>query len=259
MKAIVMIFVSLALGFGAVLAQDGTDDRFIERAAVADMRASDLMGATVYVTETPVVATTVDAVPDVWESVASVDDFVVSPHGEIRGLLVDVGGFLGIGARTVMVDMDAVHVVHELDSEAVHVVLVATREDLENAREFEEDSITGRFRSDYTGRIGVPEVPDDRFTPVPVTELTVDELTGADVYDRHGDRVTGVSDVVLSSGGDEVEALLIDVGGFLGLFSHTVSVDVEQLEIQADARTDELRVFLDLSEEQLEALPEYQP
>ena len=72
------------------------------------------------------------------------------------------------------------------------------------------------------------------------------------------ERVTGINDVVLSSDGDDVEAVLVDVGGFLGLFTHTVFVSLEQLDVQRDAEQDEVRVYLDLSQEQLESLPEHE-
>ena len=256
MKATMMILITLVIGFGMAFAQVETDDRFLERAAVTDLRASDLMGATVYVTDAAVVTTTVDEPLENWESVASVDDFVVAPDGRIRGVLVDVGGFLGIGARTVMVDMDALQLVHERDSDTVHVVLTATREELENAPEFDEDTIASQARTDFAGRLGVPETPPAGFEPVAATELTVDDLTGADVYDRYGDRVSGIADVVLSPSADEVEAVLIDVGGFLGLFTRTVAIDIDQLVIQTGA-DGEVRVYLDMTEEQLEALPEH--
>jgi len=258
MKTILIALSSLMLGLGAALAQAETNDPFLQRAAATDLRASSLMGATVYVSETRAVATVVDGVLDEWESVANVDDFVTSPDGHIRGLLIDVGGFLGIGARTVMVDMDALQVVHERDSDTVHVVLAATREALENAPEFDADTIGSQSRSDFAGRVGVPETPAAGFEAVAPAALTVDALTGAAVYDRFGDRVSGVSDVVLSPAGDQVEAVVIDVGGFLGLFAHTVEVDMDRLQILTDAESGDVRVFLDMSQEELEALPEYE-
>jgi hypothetical protein len=257
MKAITIIVSALVLGASAAFAQVATDDPFRERAAVTDFRASELMGATVYVSDAAIVTTSVEGVPEAWESVANVDDLVTTMHGEIRGVLIDVGGFLGIGARTVMVDMDALHVVHERDANAVHVVLNATREALENAPEFDEGSIARQYRTDFDGRVGVPAVPPTGFEHVAPRDLTADDLMNAEVYDRFDERVAGISDVVLSSDGAEVEAVLVDVGGFLGLFTHTVLVDIDQLDVQSDAERNQVRVYLDLSEEQLEALPEH--
>lgn len=258
MKTIMIVLSSLMLSLGVAMAQAHVDDPFLQRAAATDLRASSLLGATVYVTQTPATATVVDGPMEAWEDVGNVDEFVASPDGHIRGVIVDVGGFLGIGAHTVMVDMDAVQLVHERDSDTIFVVLTTTREALENAPAFDGDTIGSQARSDFAGRVGVPDMPADGFEAVAPSALTVDDLTGATVYDRHGDRVSGISDVVLSPGGDEVEAVLIDVGGFLGLFTRTVAVDMDQLQILADAESGDIRVYLDMSEEELEDLPEHE-
>jgi hypothetical protein len=258
MKATLIILSTLVIGLGAAFAQVGTEGRFLDRATVSDLRATDLLGAAVYVTDAAVATRTVEGPMDNWESVGSVDDFVMSQEGDIRGVLLDIGGFLGIGARTVMVNLDALQVVQETDSNAVYVVLVATREELENAPEFDQDTLTSEARTDFAGRIGAPEMPREGFETVAPTELTADALTGATVYDRFGDRVSGISELVLSEDGTGIQAVLIDVGGFLGLFTRTVRVDIDQLEIQSDPQNDDVRVYLTMTQEELENLPEYE-
>jgi len=257
-KATLVFFSIVAIGLGAAFAQMATEGRFLDRASVSDLRATDLVGATVYVTDAAVATRTVDGALDTWESVGNVDDFVMSQDGDIRGVLLDIGGFLGIGARHVMVSLDALQIVQETDSTTVHVVLVATREELENAPEFDQESISSEARTDFGGRLGAPATPREGFEPVAPTELTADALTGATVYDRFGDRVSGINELVLSDDGTGIEAVLIDVGGFLGLFTRTVRVDIDQLEIQSDPQNDDVRVYLDMTQEELEALPEYE-
>lgn len=258
MKTPLIAFAAIILGLGTAFGQSGLDVQFHERAAATDLRASSLMGATVYRTDTPHSDVVVDDVHDDWESIASVDDVLVSQDGAIQGVLLDVGGFLGIGARTVMVGMDSLQVVLERDSDAVHVVLNATREQLENAPEFDATTIASVARSDFEGRVGVPEDPNARFEAVDTSALTADDLMGAVVYDRFGDRVTGISDVVLSADGSSVESVVVDVGGFLGLFAHSVVVDMDQLEIARDVESEAVRVYLDLTQEELEELPAHQ-
>jgi hypothetical protein len=137
-------------------------------------------------------------------------------------------------------------------------VLVATREELENAPEFDQQTLTSEARTDFGGRLGAPETQREGFTAVAPTELTADALASATVYDRFGDRVSGISDVVLSDAGTDVEAVLLDVGGFLGLFTRTVRVDIDQLEIQSDPEQRDLRVYLNMTREELENLPEHE-
>jgi uncharacterized ion transporter superfamily protein YfcC len=258
MKATLIFLSTLVIGLGAAFAQVGTEGRFLDRASVSDLRATDLMGATVYVTDMAATTRTVDGPMDTWESVGNVDDFVMSQDGDIRGVLLDIGGFLGIGARTVMVNLDALQIVQDTDSDSVHVVLVATREELENAPEFDQQTLTSEARTDFGGRLGAPETQREGFTAVAPTELTADALASATVYDRFGDRVSGISDVVLSDAGTDVEAVLLDVGGFLGLFTRTVRVDIDQLEIQSDPEQRDLRVYLNMTREELENLPEHE-
>ena len=42
-----------------------------------------------------------------------------------------VAGFLGVGARSVMVSMDALHIVREHGPDEIFVVFTSTREELE--------------------------------------------------------------------------------------------------------------------------------
>ena len=269
MKTIMILLSTLVLGLGVAFAQDQADGRFLERPGENDLRASELMGATVYVTDTEVAATTVDAVPEEWENVANIDDFVLSPDGTIRGVLVDVGGFLGIGARQVMVNMDALNFVRQQDADGVYVVFMSTREELEQAPEYRHEVMTDEAAAeeepradepmaDDERRLGVPDEPLEGFQPVEVGTLTVDELTNAAVYDRFNERVSGIRDVQLSGDGTEVVGVLIDVGGFLGLGARTVAVDMDQLEIQVDPERNDVRVYLNMTREELENLPEHE-
>jgi uncharacterized protein YrrD len=253
----VVLSLGLALGQADTTTQTGMDTRFEQRAASTDLRASNLLGATVYRSDTFHNEFVIEGARDDWETVANVDDVILSQNGEVQGVLLDVGGFLGIGARTVMVGMDSLQLVFERDSDAVYVLMNATREQLENAPEFDVNTVSSQARSDFEGRVGVPEVRDERYQTVDTTALTADDLTGAVVYDRFGDRVTGISDVVLGTDGESIEGVIVDVGGFLGLFSRSVMVGLDQLQIEHDAQTGDARVYLNLSQAELESLPEH--
>lgn len=254
MKLLLIAIATIVMGLGSALGQSRLDVRFDDRAAATDLRASSLIGATVYRAETFQSESVVDGVRDDWESVATVDDVLLSQFGELRGVLLDVGGFLGVGARNVMVSMSSLQLVLERDTDMVYVVMNATREELENAPEFDANTISSQARSDFGGRVGVPEAQQEGFSTVEVTSLTADDLTGAAVYDRFGDRVSGISDVVLSGDGGAVEAVVIDVGGFLGFFTRSVLVGMDQLEIRSDTNND-VRVYLTVSQEELANLP----
>ncbi|MCC5964138.1 MAG: PRC-barrel domain-containing protein [Rhodobacteraceae bacterium] len=87
-------------------------------------------------------------------------------------------------------------------------------------------------------------------------ELTADEIIGADVLSFDGGSIANVDDVVLTTEGD-VEYILVDVGGFLGLGARTVAIPFADVTVQMDdAGNPELQT--QLSEDDLENMPEYE-
>ncbi|SIT86700.1 hypothetical protein [Pontibaca methylaminivorans] len=61
-----------------------------------------------------------------------------------------------------------------------------------------------------------------------------------------------------SQGELEISEAIIDVGGFLGIGSHRVAVPVEELAIYTkDDDSDDIRVYLPRTKEDLEAMPEF--
>ncbi|MBW6454781.1 MAG: PRC-barrel domain-containing protein [Trueperaceae bacterium] len=246
---------SLLVGLAPVLAQTDplASGAFVEFGGPHDLLASDLMGADLYVSPTPVTLARVDELPPEWEQVARIGDLVIGSDGAIVGILADIGGFLGIGARRVMVAMPALTIVERAGTDAVFVVLNATRGQLETAPEY----------IPYMGEVGVGE-PVGRvgsvdavagFGRVETAAITVDDLRNAEVYDRHNVRVADIKDVELANDGRMVAAL-IDVGGFLGIIgTRTVAIPIEQLVIHRSTDLTEVRVYLAITEEELLSLP----
>lgn len=48
---------------------------------------------------------------DQWNDIGAVEDVVLTQDGDMRGVLVDIGGFLGMGARTVLIDFADLYMV----------------------------------------------------------------------------------------------------------------------------------------------------
>lgn len=78
-----------------------------------------------------------------------------------------------------------------------------------------------------------------------------EKLVGKDVYGANNERVGEVKDVVVGPG-NKVNAVLVDVGGFLGIGAKTVSLPLEQLKAEGDRV-----VASNLTKEQAKAIPEY--
>ncbi len=74
-----------------------------------------------------------------WESIGEVSDVVMTRDGDVKAVLVDVGGFLGLGAKTVAITMEQLSWQTEEGDDEPFLVLKTDRAALENAPEFERD------------------------------------------------------------------------------------------------------------------------
>lgn len=231
---------------------------------------------------------------DQWNSVGAIDDIVMTMDGEIRGVLLDVGGFLGFGARTVMVDVAELNFVAEGDApdgiDDVSIVVAMSREQLEALPEWDEDRLgagfdvrgyrqgdaatttgavgsgaagSGTMHSDAadatpaqagTDRNGAAEVFGADHAMLEGDERTAERLIGADVHDAEGETIGSVDDVVVDAD-NRISDVVVDVGGFLGIGSHTVKLPLTQARIGWSDADDEVRVQVAMTAEQLEQLP----
>jgi sporulation protein YlmC with PRC-barrel domain len=98
------------------------------------------MGMRVYASEAAIEGEEFEGVQEGWEDVGEVGDIVMDRDGTVQAVLVDIGGFLGIGERTVAVSMDALRLVSDSETaEDVNdffLVMNANREALETAPEY---------------------------------------------------------------------------------------------------------------------------
>lgn len=87
-------------------AQD-SESMFHTRVADQAMLGSDLMHMPVYRGDGTGTGQLPGDIQDDWDEIGEVADFVVSPEGEIRAVVLDIGGFLGMGEHPVALDMSA--------------------------------------------------------------------------------------------------------------------------------------------------------
>jgi hypothetical protein len=90
---------------------------------------------------------------------------------------------------------------------------------------------------------------------VDVSEMGTDELIGAGVYSYNDENIGEIGEVILTDDG-QTDALIIDVGGFLGIGEKPVAVAFEDLEFRAD-ESGTLYVYTQFTQEQLESAVEY--
>jgi hypothetical protein len=94
-----------------------------------------------------------------------------------------------------------------------------------------------------------------KLTDIPAAELSADNLIGTTVYGADDSNVGEVSDVVLTTD-QKVDAIVIDVGGFLGVGEKPVALGMDKLVFQRDEDGDRY-LYTTLTKEQLDAAPAY--
>ena len=113
---------------------------FVQAPAEGDIYASNLMGMRLYVTEGQVTDNMTvgqDQLSNGWNDIGEVNDVLVSQDGQVKAVLLDIGGFLGIGEKSVAVDMSQLHFIHDQnDPGDVFIAMQGTEDSLRNAPDF---------------------------------------------------------------------------------------------------------------------------
>lgn len=272
----------------AVTAESG-DMMFRSAAEPMEIRASEFIGMRLYSSEAEIDADAYNGIQEGWEDIGEVNDVILSREGAAEAVLVDIGGFLGMGERQVAVDMGAIRFVADDatagDLEDFFLVMNANKTDLEGAPEYmspnetADAEATAPAATDTTATTMAPAATDmgatdpamapagDGMTTDAMTRegyvafdnatLTAERLEGATVYDSTDASIGDVSELVLDANGQITNAI-VDVGGFLGIGAKPVSLTLEQLQILQEDGGDDIRVYVPMTKEQLEGLPTYE-
>jgi sporulation protein YlmC with PRC-barrel domain len=95
-------------------------------------------------------------------------------------------------------------------------------------------------------------VPADRLNSAKL--MSASDYIGKVVYDQAGANIGEVNDMILSDNG-EIQAVILGVGGFLGIGEKNVAVAVPAVQMVQDG--DNMRLVVQATKEQLEAAPSY--
>jgi len=119
--ALVMIMAG-----GAYSAQMGN-----YQAQPMDVEASDFIGSRIYATDTmPATDTVAAGAEKDWDDVGEINDVVLGRDGQIKAVILGVGGFLGIGEKSVAVPMQDVKFVKNGDGADDFFLVVNANKDL---------------------------------------------------------------------------------------------------------------------------------
>ncbi len=240
------------------------------------IRASTLVGKEVYGADD--------------QSIGGVSDLVLEKDGGTRVALIDVGGFLGIGEKTVAVPFDELHFAQAENGEA-KVTVAMSKEQLEQMPTYEPvdrlaqapmsntegdntaaDNMAAAETPAMAPAAGDQPAPADQMAATPnrittsaipdtmptfdAQEVSASELIGTRVYGSEDADLGEVSDVVFDPSG-KIDAVVVDVGGFLGIGEKPVALDFKTLNIRVD-QGGNLIVVANATKDQLDQAPSYE-
>jgi hypothetical protein len=286
-----MLGTAMALVFGSAAT---AQDMFRSETDAVTITASGFIGKRVYAVETPLDADEYAGVQDGWDDIGEINDVILTRDGGVDAVLIDIGGFLGMGERQVAVGMENVRFVADSatpeDVNDFFLVINADRTMLEGAPEYmQTGAISGDAAAtgtadatDNTTNIPVVDealgateadrdiaAPDasaeaatvggsmmtmDGYTAVEVAGISAEQLQGVRVYGPNDEDLGEISDFVLDDAGVPAQ-VIVDVGGFLGMGEKPVAIDVTALQMMQATDGGMLRAYVPMTQEELESLP----
>ncbi len=277
-----MLGTAMALVLGSAASAQDLFRTEMDPVAIA---ASDFIGKRVYAVEAAVDAGEYAGVQDGWNDIGEINDVILTRDGKVDAVLVDIGGFLGMGERQVALGMESVRFVSDSataeDLNDYFLVINADRTLLEGAPDYMR---TGAMPADATdaatadttapaadttagtdAEVAVTEpattVPApagtkmvEGYAVIEAAGLTSDQLMGVRVFGPNDEDVGEISEIVLDANGAPAQ-VIVDVGGFLGMGEKPVAIDVTSLQIMKATDGEALRAYVQMTQDELETLP----
>ena len=94
-----------------------------------------------------------------------------------------------------------------------------------------------------------------KFSTVSKDEMFSSKLKGLNVYNQKEESVGEITDLAIK--GNQVDALILSVGGFLGMGEHYVAVSPSSVSVKRDTKNDKWVATMNTTKEALKAAPEF--
>ncbi len=139
-KLLMTTAVAMALAAPAA----AQEQNFMTGIQSGDFYGSELIGKRLYVSEAEVEDDGMfdETARAEWDDVGEINDILISQDGEVKAVLLDIGGFLGIGEKRVAVSMDELKFVRDGDDQDDYFIVVqGSAAMLEEAPAFDMDAM----------------------------------------------------------------------------------------------------------------------
>lgn len=239
-----------------------------------DTLVTQLLGETVFT-----------SVEDTAEEIGTITDMVVTSGVGISAVVISIGGILGVGEKDVAVDFTQLEWATGPDGSR-RWIMATTADELSAAPAFiwgDSEAVTGEpaltpeeeesqlvdgdpnavdidpaLTTDQEERPGIaPPIDRSGFSEFDETGLSAEDLRGIGVYGINDEQIGTIGDIITNPDGS-FDAVIVDVGGFLGLGAKPVAVGFDDLAFSADTFGNRY-LFLNTTRAQLEAQPAYDP
>jgi sporulation protein YlmC with PRC-barrel domain len=253
-------FATSALAFVAFTAipamADNAAPYYTTAAAGNDHLVTKLLGQNVY-----------DSDASNADTIGEINDIVVDSRGQIQAVIIGVGGFLGMGEKNVAVNYSSLKWMRQPNGNAMVAVLPTTKENLKNAPAFDTAALepsasininNANNTNNTTGSAATMTSSTDsqaNLTPVKASAISASKLKDSTVYSADNKDIGKVNDVLLGKDG-KISAVVLDVGGFLGMGAKPVAIAFDSLELMTDQNSN-LYVHTKFTKAQLEQAPTY--
>ncbi|NVK35125.1 MAG: PRC-barrel domain-containing protein [Rhodobacteraceae bacterium] len=219
------------------------------------------------------------------KEIGDINDVIVSRDGTVQAVIVGVGGFLGIGEKDVAVDLSRLSFVAGEDERYVIVSDVA-RSELEDAAAFERPDYIPEWMTTSAVRDKMDEISKSAEkmydtvrkeaidpakkraeqvlngwtadkTKVDSATVSKEQLIDTSVYTSEDNNIGEIDQVLVGSDGT-IDAVVINVGGFLGLGEKPVAVAYDSLNL-FETENGDLLVTAPYTEKELENAKAFEP
>lgn len=231
------------------------------------------------------------------QKIGDVNDIVVAKDGQAKSLVIGVGGFLGMGEKSVAFDYGKTQWATKGNER--WLVVEGTKEQLQalpafDRKAYDPGPAPAAASNDVTAPAPTAEAPADTatapadttapapatdtaanapasdtstdttqtaaidkstLTEMPIGDIRSEDLVGTTVYGADDVKVGEIGDIALSAD-KKVDAVIVDVGGFLGIGEKEVAVGMDNLKFMTD-KNGKKYLYTSFTKDQLEKQAAY--
>ena len=94
-----------------------------------------------------------------------------------------------------------------------------------------------------------------KYSTVAKDEMFSSKLKGLNVYNQKDESIGEITDLAIKN--HQIDALILSVGGFLGMGEHYVAVSPSSVNVRYDSKNDKWRATMSTTKEALKEAPEF--